>query len=167
MKKQIHILEGIMIHTIIIIFGLFAVSFIYKISHEELDSSYMWDISFSNLKVKDGSKEGTISLENDAIALEVELEEENEYYEFTLDVENKGTLDAKISDINLNVENDKNILEYSLTYLDDRYIEKDDILKSGEKKTIKVKIYYPTQSNKVYDALNLKLSFDLNYTAVI
>lgn len=167
MKKQIHILEGIIILTVILIFGLLAIKFTYNISHEKFDSSYMWNIDFSNLNVTEGSKVGNISMENNAIALNVVLEDENEFYEFTLDVENKGTLDAKISDINLNVENNSNILEYSLTYLDDRNINKYDVLKSHEKKTIKVKIYYPTQKDKIYDALNLKLSFGLNYTAVI
>lgn len=166
MKKQIHILEGLMILTIILIFSLLTINFIYTIRKQVFDSSYIWNINFSNLKVSEGSKEGNISLKDDCVSLQVELAEENEYYEFTLDVSNNGTLDAKVGDINLDVKNDRNILNYSLTYLDDKNIQKNDLLRSGETKTIKLKIYYPVQKEKIYDALNLELSFNLNYISI-
>ena len=137
MKKQIHILEGLMILTIILIFSLLTINFIYTIRKQVFDSSYIWNINFSNLKVSEGSKEGNISLKDDCVSLQVELAEENEYYEFTLDVSNNGTLDAKVGDINLDVKNDRNILNYSLTYLDDKNIQKNDLLRSGETKTIR------------------------------
>ncbi len=167
MKKQLHILQGFIILTIILIFGLLSIKFIYHIRHEKLDTTYMWNIDFENLQVSEGSKEGNLTINDNEVSLDVELDNENEFYEFTIDVTNNGTLDAKISDLFFNIENDKNILKYSLTYLDDRQIAKDDILASKEKKTIKVKVYYPIQTNKVYEALNLKLSFRINYTAII
>lgn len=167
MKKQLHILQGFIILTVILIFGLLSIKFIYHIRHEKLDTTYMWNIDFENLQVSEGSKEGNLTINDNEVSLDVELDNENEFYEFTIDVTNNGTLDAKISDLFFNIENDKNILKYSLTYLDDRQIAKDDILSSKEKKTIKVKVYYPIQTNKVYEALNLKLSFRINYTAII
>ncbi len=167
MKKQIHILEGMIILTIIFIFSLLTINFIHTIREQKFDSSYMWNIDFSNLQVTKGSQEGEISLKDNNVSLQVELAKENEFYEFTLDVANKGTLDAKVSDINLDVKNDQNILNYSLTYLDDKHIEKEDLLKSGETKTIKVRIYYPIQKEKIYDALNLELNLNLEYISIL
>ena len=167
MKKQIHILEGMIILTIIFIFSLLTINFIHTIRKQEFDSSYMWNIGFSNLQVTKGSQEGEISLKDNNVSLQVELAKENEFYEFTLDIANKGTLDAKISNINLDVKNDQNILNYSLTYLDDKHIEKEDLLKSGETKTIKVRIYYPVQKEKIYDALNLELNLNLEYISIL
>ena len=167
MKKQIHILEGMIILTIIFSFSLLTINFIHTIREQKFDSSYMWNIDFSNLQVTKGSQEGEISLKDNNVSLQVELAKENEFYEFTLDVANKGTLDAKVSDINLDVKNDQNILNYSLTYLDDKHIEKEDLLKSGETKTIKVRIYYPIQKEKIYDALNLELNLNLEYISIL
>lgn len=167
MKKQIHILEGMIILTIIFIFSLLTINFIHTIREQKFDSSYMWNIDFSNLQITKGSQEGEISLKDNNVSLQVELAKENEFYEFTLDVANKGTLDAKVSDINLDVKNDQNILNYSLTYLDDKHIEKEDLLKSGETKTIKVRIYYPIQKEKIYDALNLELNLNLEYISIL
>ncbi len=167
MKKQIHILEGLIILTIIFIFSLLTINFIHTIRHQSFDPSYMWNINFSNLKVTNGSKDGNISLNKDSVFLQLEFDKETEFYEFTLDVSNDGTLDAKVSDINLVVKNDQNVLDYSLTYLDDKNIELNDLLKSGEVKTIKVRIYYPVQKEKIYEALNLELTFNLNYNSVI
>ncbi len=167
MKKQIHILEGMIILTVIFIFSLLTINFIHTIREQKFDSSYMWNINFTNLEVTKGSEDGTISLNDNAISLQVQFDKETEFYEFTLDVVNNGTLDAKIGEINLDVKNDKKILDYSLTYLDDKIIQKDDLLKAGEKKKIKVRIYYPVQKEKVYEALDLELMFNLNYISVI
>ncbi len=166
MKKQIHILEGMIILTIIFIFSLLSINFIHTIRLQKFNSDYLWNINFNNLQVTKGSKEGVISLKDNTVSLQVNLEEEKEFYEFTLDVSNNGTFDAKVDDINLEVNNDQNILNYSLTYLDDKNIAKDDLLKSGETKTIKVRIYYPIQKEKIYDALNLDLNFSLKYISI-
>ncbi len=167
MKKQLHILEGLMIIVVIIIFGLLSIKFIYHIRHEQLDTTYMWNINYSNLKVTEGSKDGQISLNDNEIALEVELNNENEFYEFTFDITNDGVLDAKIDELKLDIDNDKDILKYSLTYDNDLQISKDDILAAKDKRTVKVKIYYPLQSSKIYEALKLKLSLNINYTAIL
>lgn len=166
MKKQIHILEGIIILTIILIAVLLLISFLYHIKHEQMDTTYMWNINFNNLKVTEGSNKGNISLENNNIKLDVLLKKEGEFYEFTLDIENSGTLDAKLEEINLKHNNPKNILKYNITYLDGTPIKKDDILESNSTKTIKLRITYPKLKNKIYDALELKLSLEIKYTAI-
>lgn len=164
MKKQLHILEGIMILVIVFIAFLLSAKFIYKIKHEKIDTTYMWNISLNNLNIKEGSK-GTVSYTEEAINLDVTLNEFNEYSEFTIDIENNGSIDAILEDYLLNVENTTNILKYSVSYDNLEEIREGDILKSNSKRTILVKIYYPPQEEKIYPALELKLSLNMHYIA--
>lgn len=166
MKKQIHILEGLMILIVILIAGLLSIKFIYHINNEKMDTTYMWNINFNNLQVTNGSKKGEIELKDNTLNLNVTLEKETEFYEFTLDIENNGTLDAKLTELNLNVDNPKNVLTYKLTYQDGKEIKKEDILKSNTKETIIVRIDYPKQKNKIYESLSLSLSLNIQYTAI-
>lgn len=166
MKKQMHILEGLIILTAILISGLLIIKFIYHINHEKMDTTYMWNIKLTNLNIKEGSKEGIISLENNLLTLNLVLEEENEFYEFTLDIVNDGTLSAVLENINFNVENEKGILIHSLTYLDQTEIKKGDILNSNETKTIRVRIDYPKQEEKIYESLKLNMTLKMQYKAL-
>jgi hypothetical protein len=164
MKKQLHILEGIIILIVILLAGLATIKFIYDIRHEKVDTSYMFNINFENLNVNENSKAGNISFDNNNLNLDVTLENPNDFYEFTLDINNKGTLDAKIANIDLKVDNPKEILKYRLTYLNDTNIEVGDILKSNEVKTIKIHIEYPETNTKIYDALTLKLNLLIEFS---
>lgn len=166
MKKQIHILEGIMILTTILISGLLVIKFIYHINNEKMDTTYMWNIKLTNLHVKEGSKEGIISLDNNLLNLKLVLEEENEFYEFTLDIVNEGTLSSELDNINLNVENEQGILTYDIKYIDQTELKKGDVIKSNETKTIKIRIDYPKQEEKIYESLKLNMSLELKYKAL-
>ncbi len=166
MKKMIHILEGFIILTIIFIGIMLFVKFIYKINHEKIDPSYLLNVKLDNLIIKEGSTSGNLSIEDNTIYLDVTLKKEQEFYEFTFDIENNGTLDIKLEDYNITIENPKNILTYKVTYLDLSEIKKEDIIKSQDKKTIKVRIDYPKQKDKVYEALNLNLSLTFKYSTI-
>lgn len=163
MKKQLHILKGHLILTVILISALLLVSFIYKILHEKVDTTYMWNINLTNLKIKEGSKEGNISLKDNKVVLDLTLKEEKEFYEFSFDIENTGTLDAILDEYNLSVDNQKNILTYNITYLDGSNISKGDILNNKSTKTIKIRIDYPKQEKKIYEELSIKISLSLKY----
>lgn len=166
MKKQIHILEGLLILIVILLLGLLTIKFIYHIRHEEVDTSYMWNINFTNLTVSEGSKKGTINLDNNSINLDVTLSKENEFYEFTIDINNTGSLDAEITKLLIDIDNPDNILEYTITYLNGLSIDEGDTLLSNETKTIKIRIEYPHQNSKIYKALNLKLSLNIEYSPI-
>lgn len=165
MKKQIHILQGLFILTLILIATLLSIKFIYNIKNEKMDTEYLWNIKFANLQIKEGSKKGNINLKDNQLSLDVELEKENEYYEFTIDIENKGTLNAKLDSIILDIDNPKKILIYKISYLDGTSLNKGDILLSKSKKTILVKIEYPKQKEKIYELLKMSLSISLKYIA--
>lgn len=165
MKKQLHILKGLFILTIIFIASLLSIKFFYKINNEQLDTNYLWNIKFNNIVVEEGSQEGKIDFTDNNLTLEVELSKVKEYYEFTIDIENSGTLNAKLDTINLAIDNPKNILTYEVTYLDGTTIKQGDIIESQSKKTIKVRIDYPETKEKIYDALKLSLTLNMKYIA--
>jgi len=159
-------LEGLLILIVILLLGLLTIKFIYHIRHEEVDTSYMWNINFTNLTVSEGSKKGTINLDNNSINLDVTLSKENEFYEFTIDINNTGSLDAEITKLLIDIDNPDNILEYTITYLNGLSIDEGDTLLSNETKTIKIRIEYPHQNSKIYNALNLKLSLNIEYSPI-
>lgn len=163
MKKQLHILKGHIILTIIFLSSLLLISFVYKILHQPVDTKYIWNINLTNLKIKEGSKKGNISLKDNKVVLDLTLEKEKEYYEFSFDIENTGTKDAILEEYNLEVDNKKNILTYSISYLNNESIKKGDVLSNNSTQTVKVRIDYPKQENKIYDKLNIKISLKLKY----
>ncbi len=165
MNRLLLILQNVIILILITMFVLILSLFIIKIKNQKLDTSYMWNIKYSNLNVTDGSKEADLALDDNELALELTLENELEFYELTIDIENSGTLDAKISEINLNIENYKNIIKSSLTYDDNTEIKIGDEIKSNGKRTIKLRIEYPKQEEKIYEALTLKLSLNIKLSS--
>lgn len=166
MKKVISILESLLIIVLLFITILLSIKFIVKIKHEQIDSTYLWNITFSNPKIKEGSQDGEIKTNDNELNFSVTLKNEEEFYEYTIDIKNEGNLDAQISEINQEIKSTKNILVAKINYDDGTEIKKGDVLKSGDKKTVKVSITYPKQKEKIYDELTLELSFSLKYVPV-
>lgn len=105
-----------------------------------------WDVHFENIQVKAGSVESPLPVISDQtkVTFTPQLQIPGDVYEFTVDVVNRGTIDAKIEDINksvLSAEQTK-YFQYSVSYKDNTNIQKGDKLLNGQKKTIKVKVYY-------------------------
>ncbi|MGN1372284.1 MAG: hypothetical protein ACI4XM_08430 [Candidatus Coprovivens sp.] len=166
MKKQLHILKGLFILTTIIIASLLLIKFIYQINNEKLDTKYLWDISFTNLKVKEGSTtKGKTSIDKNNLTIEAELSNELEYYEITIDIENKGTLKAQLDDIELSIDNEQNILKHQITYVDDTPIKKGDYIEPKSNKTIKIRVEYPHPQEKIYESLKIKINLNMKYIA--
>lgn len=163
MKKQIHIQKGLLILTAIFICSLLLVTFVYRITHEKVDTLYMWNIKLTNLKVKEGSEKADLSLKDNKVNLDLTLKKEKDFYEFYFDIENNGTLDAILKEMDFKVDNPKNIITYKITYLNDQQIKEGDILNNKSTQTIKVRIDYPEQEKKIYEELNIKISLSLKY----
>ena len=106
-----------------------------------------WDIHLENVKVKSGSVSanapqisGTSSL-----SFDVELNTPGEFYEFTVDVVNDGSIDAMIDSVvktpELTSEQAKYI-KYEITYENGESISAKQTLKKGTSTPIKVKLEY-------------------------
>ena len=131
-----------------------------------------WDIHFENLQVTDGSVSASVDASIDStktfIDYTILLQEPGDFYEFTVDMVNSGTIDAMISEVlKQGVSSDQEkYIEYSATYSDGIELEEKDYLKSGERQNIKVRVKYredintsdlPTEENV------LTLKFSITY----
>ena len=131
-----------------------------------------WNIHFENLNVKDGSvtatNPATIQGNNVDITYSISLARPKDYYEFTVDVKNDGTLPGKVSISTINgITNEaSSVIDYTITYINGNSVNIGDILNAGAKKTIKVRVFYKddiTSEDFPSNNLNLTLTFNLQY----
>ena len=131
-----------------------------------------WDIHFENLNVKDGSvtatNPATIQSNKVDITYSIRLERPKDYYEFTVDVKNDGTLPGKVSISSLAgiTTEAASIIDYTITYINGRSVNIGDILNAGAKKTIRVRVFYKDEINPddfPATDLNLTLTYTLQY----
>ena len=131
-----------------------------------------WNIHFENLNVKEGSvtasTPATIDSNNTSISYAITLSRPKEYYEFTVDVKNDGTLPGKVSISTLSGldTTSSKIIDYSITYTNGNPVNVGDILNAGAKKTIRVRVFYKddiSESDFPSTDLNLNLTYTLQY----
>ncbi|MBP5678623.1 MAG: BspA family leucine-rich repeat surface protein, partial [Bacilli bacterium] len=138
-----------------------------------------WDIHFENIQVNSGSVE--IDTENEekaatidsatALSYSVTLRKPGDFYEFTVDVKNDGSIDGMIENVVSTLNNEvitdlPNYLNYKVTYDDGVAIAPNHKVLSGEKETYKIKIEYKkdiTEEDLPQEDLTLDLSFTGNY----
>ena len=112
-----------------------------------------WNIHFEN-PTKTGGVSATKEValkenDNTTVEYQVKLTNPGDYYEFTVDAKNDGTIDAMITNISNkiyenNVEVNPTYLESTITYADGKTIEHNHLLAAGKKETYKVKVAYKT-----------------------
>jgi hypothetical protein len=87
------------------------------------------------------------------------LVEVGDYYELYFNIVNPSSVDMEISDYTLSQDNQ--FLSYSLTYSNGDEINIGDIVKSGESKRVKYRVYY--KENCLENCLNSDLIIDNNF----
>ena len=131
-----------------------------------------WDIHFENVQVKSGSVTAptpTIDTNKTTVSYSVTLNTPGDFYEFTVDAVNAGTIDGMITEISStlnNVEIEDNLppaLEYSITYEDGVELAENQILSAGDYETYKVRVGYKTDIDPedlpdIEQTLNLTLT---------
>ena len=131
-----------------------------------------WDVHFENIVKVDGNvgnSSATITNNATLVNFNVSLENPGDFYEFTVDVVNKGTIDAMVSSLvntGISAEQQK-FLTYTVTYLGNNEIKEKQLLKSGDTTTIDVFIKYRDDISSVDlpgDDQNLAVSLSLMYT---
>ena len=106
-----------------------------------------WDIHLENAQVKIGSvaTNAPVISGNSTLAFDVELNMPGEFYEFTVDVVNEGSIDAMIDSVvktpELTNEQAKYI-KYEITYQNGESISTKQTLKKGTSTPIKVRVEY-------------------------
>lgn len=113
-----------------------------------------WSIFFENIQIVAGSvaaiqEPEIIAGSKTEISYSVSLTLPREFYEFTVDVINDGTIDAMVSEVNINelTSEQQKYLKYTVTYSDGISIKKYDLLKAGEKEKLKIRLEFRDDIN--------------------
>ena len=138
-------------------------------------SGNSWDIYFENIQVLSGSVSSplpSIDTNKTKVNFAIELEKPGDYYAFTVNAVNNGTIDAMVDTIIKNNydESTSKLFDYTVTYLDGREIEKNDFLGAKTTTTYKVLIQYKkdiSPSDLSSTDIDLNLSFEVNYIQAI
>ena len=134
----------------------------------------VWNVHFDNITINPDS----VSLSQGDI--EPEIDEENDckinykvtltpgdFYEFTFDIVNDGTIDGMIENIITRIEEDAtatlpSYIDYSVSYSDDVVLETNQQLLAGTTETLKVKVEFKDEEN-VPQSETLDMSYESNY----
>ena len=173
MKKFSNNLLGALIGLLIICLtvGYAAINSKLNINGNTDINSNKWEIYFDNVVENNDSIQAikTATIENDKtkVNFDIRLEEPGQYYEFNVDVVNKGTIDAMVDQvIKDGFTEDQKYLNFDVTYDDGTALKKCDELKAGATKNLIVKVTY--KKNVTEDMLPdteqiLDLGFEIDY----
>ena len=147
-RKTLYFILGIIFISLISLTVVYAsLSVVLNISGSSEITASSWNIHLDNVKVKSGSvaANAPVISGNSTLAFEVELNTPGEFYEFTVDVVNEGSIDAMIDSVvktpELTTEQAKYI-KYEVTYENGESISTNQILKKGTATPIKVRLEY-------------------------
>ena len=169
-KKVVLSLLALLLLTITV--GYAALSTTLNINGTSKINNATWDVHFANLTVTEGSVSATKAATIDSateIDYNVELIKPGDFYEFTVDVTNTGTIDAKLgaAPILSGVSAEQDVYtNYTVTYSDDTAINANDKLAAGATKKLKVRVEFDrniTNSQLPTEAQTLDLKFAMNY----
>ena len=113
-------------------------------------NSANWSVYWNNVQVESGSVTAptpTIDSDKTTVSYSVTLEKPGDYYEFTVDAVNAGTIDAMIETIDsklngVTMEEVPAYLDYGISYADDTPLEENQELLHDSTETYKVHIGY-------------------------
>lgn len=154
-----------------IAYASLAVNLGIKVNGAKKVDALNWNIQFENLQVVDGSvnpiKAASIDESKTGIEYEIVLNTLGDFYSFTTDIANTGTMNAKIYDIieKTITEEQRNYIEYYVRYTNGDEIKKEDTLDASEKKNVTVMVKFKDDLEKE-DLPNESTNLDLSYRIV-
>lgn len=127
-----------------------------------------FNIYFDNLQVNQKSSNldnPTLSNDDTTVTFTSTINEPGDFYEFSFDVVNAGTMDAALDEIIKSglTPTQEQYLDYTARYYGEREIHEDDILHAGYKEKIIVRVEYKYNIENVPSLGNISFSFGLNY----
>lgn len=153
-KKKTTIYVTILIVIACLTVGYALLSTSLNITGNTILSGNTWDIHWENVQVSDGSTTGNtkeaIITNPTKVEFNINLNEPGDYYEFTVDAVNEGTIDGMIDVISTNVYQSNgttpatlpSAITYSITYDDDTPLEQYQSLPANSSNTYKVRVEY-------------------------
>ena len=136
-------------------------------------SGNKWNVYFTNVQVSEGSVDAcvvptTTGTNTTSLDYTVTLDQPGDFYEFTVDAVNDGTIDAMIQNVNMTtLDTDvEKYLSYTATYLDGTTLAQNNVLASSDSTTYKVRVEFKKNiaaSDLSEEGTNLTLTFGVNY----
>ena len=172
-----NVLAALIILLLGISIGYAALTTTLVINGESTIKKAVWDIHFTNVKTQDGSVSvNTANGEKIAyipntdetkVEYKVVLKKPGDFYEFTVDVVNSGTLDAKISSnpTLIGTDNYDKYVEYTVVWNDDQTKSPttNDTILAGDSRRVRVKIKYK-ENVKIKDLPEEDKVLDFTYS---
>ena len=140
-----------------------------------------WSIIWDNVEVNSNSVSGTsvtqaaqiTNIEKTLVEYSITLSEPGEFYEFTVDAKNTGTIDGMVNTVSNKVYESNGTTEktlpeyltYTVTYSDGKTIEPKHLLSAGSTEKYKVRVEFKDVSADKLPSQNetLKFKFEVEY----
>ena len=138
----------VLIPLIMIIFSIFSI--LSTVNANDL----RWDLYFENIEIVDGSvtanqEAAIVGTTRSQITFDVTLRVPGDFYEFTVDAVNNGTVDAMIDEIGINrlTEEQKRYMTYDVTYSDGMRVKENDKLSAGTAEKLRIRVAFKEDIN--------------------
>ncbi len=166
-KKKRSLILGILLMVLTLGMGYAFLTTTLAINGTTDVDSNTWNVYWDNVQVTEGSvTASTPTISNQTtVTFSVHLSKPGDFYEFTVDVKNSGTIDAMIESIN-KTTTIPNYLNYTVTYADDVPIIENQLLGANSTESYKVRVEYRTDINPSdlpNNSQNITLSFGVEY----
>ena len=172
-KRTNYVIIAILLLVVGISIGYAALSATLTITGNTTINRNTWDVHFETLNVTSGSvtatTPATISGSKLDINYAITLAKPGDFYEFTVNVKNGGTLPAKLSSTPqvLGLSNAQKVYTtYTVTYSDGTAAAAGDTIAAGASKTIKVRVAYRTDITSGQlptTEQNVELTYSMNF----
>ncbi len=155
-KNNVLLVIGVLLVIVVIGVGYAALETTLNINGTANIGTNTWNIYFDNVQVSDGSVDtdydpqtsGTTTI---SVSYNVTLQKPGDFYEFTIDVVNGGTIDAALQSQTLAGAESYDFINYTVTKADGSAVPSDLVLTGGDGST-------PGQSVK----LKVRVEYDKN-----
>ncbi len=179
--RRINYKKNLSINIILLLILVIGIGYAYLTSNLSISGTTeiagnSWDIHFNNIVVSTGSVvpiTGAVIDNNDntKVNYSIRLEKPGDYYEFTVNVINDGTIDGMVNSIVSTVNNNPisnlpSYLDYTLTYEDGIEIANNHILRANNSETYKIRIQFKDdiENNELPSTTNsYNFSFRVEY----
>ena len=147
-RKTLYLILGLVLVSVFTLsIAYAAMSAVLEIHGNSEVVASSWDIHLENAKVKSGSVSANApSISGtSSVGFDVELNMPGEFYEFTVDVVNEGSIDAMIDSVVKTPEltsAQAKYIKYEITYENGESISAKQTLKKGTSTPIKVRVEY-------------------------
>ena len=152
-KNRTTVLLTLIIIIAVMVIGYAALQTTLNILGNTTVKGNSWDVHWANVQVSDGSTTDIITAATITNPTQVEfninLNKPGDYYEFTVDAVNAGTIDAMVDIVSKKVFNSSNVeiqlpnyLLYEVTYPEGIPVEPNQLLAANSSETIKVRVEF-------------------------